>query len=142
LIVQAFLTAAQTTYEAKLRLLARVLSGAAGEPGLVDDAAVVIESVKLLEPPHVEVLNLLAQSLPEGQRTPWSRERIAQELPHLAPALDALLQALLAGGLALPPVGGGTATLRGSGTATVEATVWRITPFSVRILNEILAATS
>jgi hypothetical protein len=104
LVGQALAAGAATAYEDKLRALGIAL--AAGlEPGvLIHPHVLVVAAIADLEPPHVQVLQLLAgdlaqADLPLSRRGSWTISTLARRHPELRQVLGPVIATLLRHGL-------------------------------------------
>ena len=123
LAVNAMESAARTGYEAKRRLLARVVINAARDDALVDEGVLIQQALRELEGPHIRAAERLRSVYDSCQMTPEYSEMYPDQDPDLllyskrsedtyeasrqepAPVVAALVRT----GMAAPPtiVGGG-----------------------------------
>ncbi|MEW2330041.1 hypothetical protein AB0880_19775 [Micromonospora chersina] len=108
LLYRSIQAAAQSTSEAKIKTLASALASGSmsGDPAVVDESLVVVDTLAQLEAPHIRLLELLTTEPADpaaasyGFRPwPWRQHQLIEADPGLSNAFDALLARLTSLGM-------------------------------------------
>jgi hypothetical protein len=137
LFVQGLDAATRTGYEAKRRLLARLISAAVLDDTKVDDSLLYVLALRSLEAPHVRALEAMwraTQSAKDGDSGLTRTERVAAETEAIRQATSGLSWAICAA-LAREGLVASRGTWSAAGGRTFDA--FEVTSFGIDLLEHI-----